>query len=293
MRDLHDFLGLRIITYYPDEVDEVALIVRNEFDIVPSLTRDHRHLMDPTRFGYASLHYVAQLSAERADLAEYRRYAEYRFELQIRSILQHAWAEIEHDLGYKTAEAIPRDFRRRFSSLASHLESADTEFVRIREELAAYNSQLVLNVLAGGTGIEIDQDSLLVFIRHSALVANLDQYIANALGGPLNRIDQRTTGLYVRELGAVGLRVIADLDSELQRREHELRAFTLTWLDGRINKSGPGEGVSLFYLFYLRVSDLDDPRKIKELLRSLYIGSEEDCEKQAHRLIALKGGGAT
>jgi ppGpp synthetase/RelA/SpoT-type nucleotidyltranferase len=56
--------------------------------------------------------------------------------------LQHAWAEIEHDLGYKTALGVPRNVRRQFSRLAGLLEIADTEFASIRDRLSSYERDL-------------------------------------------------------------------------------------------------------------------------------------------------------
>lgn len=133
---LTDILGIRVITYFPDEVDAVANLIEREFLIDTENSIDKRAALDPDRFGYLSLHYVLQLSRSRSTLPEYHGYKDIRFELQIRSILQHAWAEIEHDLGYKSEVAVPRAVRRRFSRLAGLLELADAEFLGIREELA-------------------------------------------------------------------------------------------------------------------------------------------------------------
>jgi ppGpp synthetase/RelA/SpoT-type nucleotidyltranferase len=134
--DLTDMFGVRIITYFPDEVDVVAKLIEREFVVDPENSVDKRSLLDPDRFGYLSLHYVLQLKPERAILPENRSYEDIRFELQIRSILQHAWAEIEHDIGYKSPSGVPDAVRRRFSRLAGLLELADDEFLGIRKELA-------------------------------------------------------------------------------------------------------------------------------------------------------------
>ncbi|MBG0819593.1 TIGR04141 family sporadically distributed protein [Planomonospora sp. ID91781] len=136
LNDLTDMFGVRIITYFPDEVDVVAKLIEREFAVDQENSVDKRSILDPDRFGYLSLHYVLQLKPERAALPENRSYKDIRFELQIRSILQHAWAEIEHDIGYKSSSGVPDAVRRRFSRLAGLLELADDEFLGIRNELA-------------------------------------------------------------------------------------------------------------------------------------------------------------
>jgi hypothetical protein len=64
--------------------------------------------------------------------------AEARYEIQARTVLEHAWAEIEHDLGYRSRDAVPDAVRRRLNRLAGLLELADQEFVAIRRELTDY-----------------------------------------------------------------------------------------------------------------------------------------------------------
>jgi hypothetical protein len=86
------------------------------------------------RLGYQSVHYLVRFSPARCDLPEYRRFAELVTEIQVRTILQHAWAEIEHDIQYKAVAAIPLSIRRRFTSLAGLLEIADREFQTISND---------------------------------------------------------------------------------------------------------------------------------------------------------------
>ena len=57
-------------------------------------------------------------------------------------MLDHAWAEIEHDLGYKARDTVPAAARRRLSRLAGLLEMADQEFVAIRRDLDEYAAAL-------------------------------------------------------------------------------------------------------------------------------------------------------
>jgi ppGpp synthetase/RelA/SpoT-type nucleotidyltranferase len=134
--DLTDVFGVRIITYIQGEVGEASKLIEREFTVDQRNSSDKRDLLDPDRFGYLSVHYVLQLSPERSALPENCAYKDIQFEVQIRSILQHAWAEIEHDTGYKSESEVPDVVRRRFSRLAGLLELADDEFLGIREELA-------------------------------------------------------------------------------------------------------------------------------------------------------------
>ncbi len=129
-----DLVGARVITYFSDEVDRVRDLLDAEFEVDTVNSRDVRATIDPDRFGYVSLQYVVSVSPARAALPEWRRFAGFRFEIQVRSILQHAWAEIEHDRGYHTESDVPEPIRRRWSRVAALLELADSEFVALRDD---------------------------------------------------------------------------------------------------------------------------------------------------------------
>ena len=143
--DITDLVGLRVITFYTDEVDKVAAIAKRVFDIdwQESVDKRKRHQLDS--FGYNSLHYICQLQGE-------HRIPELdglRFELQMRTALQHVWSTIEHDLGYKGAVKMPPEYRRQFSRLAGMLELADDEFSRLRTVLTEYRRQIQALVKSG------------------------------------------------------------------------------------------------------------------------------------------------
>ena len=129
-----DLVGARVITYFSDEVDRVRDLLDAEFEVDTVNSRDVRATIDPDRFGYVSLQYVVSVSPARTALPEWRRFAGFRFEIQVRSILQHAWAEIEHDRGYHTESDVPEPIRRRWSRVAALLELADSEFVALRDD---------------------------------------------------------------------------------------------------------------------------------------------------------------
>ena len=124
--DVTDLVGLRIISYFEQDVAAVARALEAVFVVDWDNSVDKSMVHDPDRFGYLGVHYVVRLASR-----EYSGGVSPRFEVQIRSILQHAWAEIEHDLGYKSRESVPREVQRRFYRLAGLLEVADEEFMAI------------------------------------------------------------------------------------------------------------------------------------------------------------------
>ena len=124
LRDIGDQIGLRVITYVRSDVAAVADVLGSQLRVL-----DDRDLGQETasegRFGYASRH--LQVAREDGVTAQ----------VQVRTVLQHAWAEFEHDIRYKgtVPEEHARDFDRRFTLAAGLLELADQEFTTIRDRL--------------------------------------------------------------------------------------------------------------------------------------------------------------
>ena len=146
--DITDLVGLRVITFYTDEVDKVAVIAKRVFDIDWQESVDKRKLHQLDSFGYNSLHYICRLKD--------KAFENIRFELQMRTALQHVWSTIEHDTGYKGEVKFPREYKRQFSRLAGMLELVDDEFSRLRIVLTDYRRQVQTLVKSG----QLDEVSL-------------------------------------------------------------------------------------------------------------------------------------
>ena len=136
--DITDLVGLRVITFYTDEVDKVAAIAKRVFDIDWQESVDKRKLHKLDSFGYNSLHYICRLKT-----------GGLRFELQMRTALQHVWSTIEHDTGYKGDVKVPDVYLRQFNRLAGMAELMDDEFSRLRTVLTEYRRQTLALVKSG------------------------------------------------------------------------------------------------------------------------------------------------
>ena len=149
LEDITDILGLRVTTFYTDDVDKVAAIAQQTFDIDWKESVDKRKVHELNSFGYSSLHYICRLPKSIIDDPDMPELNEYRFELQMRTALQHVWSTIEHDTGYKGDVKIPNEYRRQFSRLAGMLELIDDEFSRLRTELTEYRRKVQSLVTSG------------------------------------------------------------------------------------------------------------------------------------------------
>jgi putative GTP pyrophosphokinase len=164
LEQIEDLAGARVITFFPSTVKDVDRCIREEFDVVEY--RDiGASLLEAERLGYQSVHYIVKLTQQRAALVEYKRFAGLTAEIQVRTVLQHAWAEIEHDIRYKSPKAIPRDIGRRFMALAGLLEIADREFEAIQDADRLLRESARELVRQGKLGlVEITGDALQAFL---------------------------------------------------------------------------------------------------------------------------------
>ena len=167
MSQLTDLAACRVIVFFPKTIQQVENLLRAEFDVVEKV--DHAaNAVEEGRLGYLSVHFLARLKAPRASLPEYARFGETVVEIQVRTVMQHSWAEIEHDIQYKSSYAVPKELARRFVTLAGLLEIADREFQSIQDRDEELRAKANASIGAGRLqGVEVTPTSLKAYLDHN------------------------------------------------------------------------------------------------------------------------------
>ena len=162
--EIQDYIGIRIITYVNSDVDLVCQLIEKEFKIDKKNSSNKKEKLGIDKLGYLSIHYIASCKANRLSLPEYSYMKNMCFEIQVRTLLQHTWAEIEHDRNYKFSGVLPSEIKRRFNLMSGVLEFVDNEFNSIAFEIDKYKKNVQNDISLNSFDIEINTTSITEFI---------------------------------------------------------------------------------------------------------------------------------
>lgn len=270
IEQITDIIGLRIITFFEDEVDVIAKLISEEFVIDKQNSVDKR-VVEYDKFGYSSLHYVVTINAKRAKLLEYKDYKTQKMEIQIRSILQHAWAEIEHDFGYKSKTNIPDVVKRNFSRVAALLETSDLEFTKLRLKLNEYEKEIEQKISQNPIAVDINDISLESFIVNNKLVLLLDKEIARKTNTKLNNSVSDLDTSNIPKLAYLNITNINQLDTLLEQRKKDIVKFAEIFNEIPDVEGGFfSRGISIFYLCYLLIAERNNLSDIKYFVHTFW-----------------------
>jgi ppGpp synthetase/RelA/SpoT-type nucleotidyltranferase len=140
VQQITDLCGARVITHTQEQADRICEFIREHFDVDEANSLDVRTRLKYSEFGYLSVHYVVQMRGDSllGVSIPLDQIGGRKAELQVRTLLQHAWADISHDRLYKSAFSVPAKFMREGALLAAMLEGTDGKFARFVKEMDAY-----------------------------------------------------------------------------------------------------------------------------------------------------------
>ena len=144
LAEMTDLSGVRIITHTLDEVTALTDVIARKFILDLHNSEDKREKLAYKEFGYLSTHFIIQLKEAPQipgyPAAKLKRLATLKAELQLRTLAQHLWADIYHELGYKNEFQLPARWEREFARLAALLEYCDQGFEEIKNAMRTYES---------------------------------------------------------------------------------------------------------------------------------------------------------
>ena len=225
LNDIEDIAAARVITFFLRDVTAIDAMIDREFCVLERQDKSDA-LLQGGLVGYHSIHYVVRLRCNRTSLPEYAVYDGLKSEIQLRTVLQHAWAEIEHDIQYKTKEDVPRIIRQRFANLAGLLAIADREFQSVHDEEEEIRRETETSVQTG----RLDEVQI--------TAESLKMYADDKLGED-GRISQWSYDWFARLLRKLGFGELGEVDEmirefnddELSRVIHGSRQGQLSRLE--------------------------------------------------------------
>src|SRR5581483_1278018 len=134
LSQIQDQIGVRIITFYLDDVERLAKYILEYF--CPIEERDHIPESE-WEFGYFGKHFILLLPRDVVDMQWNKNFVPRVFELQIKTLFQHAWAEAGHDLGYKPGKRpLTAEQKRELAFTSAQAWGADHIFDKLFRERA-------------------------------------------------------------------------------------------------------------------------------------------------------------
>ncbi len=275
LADITDIIGLRVITFYIDDVDKVASAVERLFDIDWENSVDKRKAHEIDSFGYLSLHYICKIPD-----------SGFRMEIQMRTVLQHAWANMNHDTGYKSGVEVPRRYLRNLSRLAGMLELVDDEFSKIRAELTDYRRRVRALVASGNLDdVPLDGDSFRSFLDLDPF-GQLNKRIASVNQAEIHNVPLMPYLAVFKGIGCKTLGEVAGIIKEYSEGAYQIATYQigLTDLDILASSIGPQDLCIAYILkngggsagIKLMFDSLNGPSESNEMMAKLLLEQSSD-----------------
>ncbi|MCR5350711.1 MAG: hypothetical protein K6E20_06960 [Acholeplasmatales bacterium] len=283
IRDITDIVGGRIVTFYSDQVDKFAAKIESNFIIDWDNSIDKRKMHNIDQFGYMSLHYICTIPKEMYEDPNDPNINEFKFEIQLRSILQHTWASIHHDTGYKNDIEVPKEYLRALNRLSGLLELADDAFCNIRNGLDDYRRR-VKQVVKNGKfdDVELNGDSFNAYIENGGF-ETLNHRISTINNMEIEKVSLRE---FLKVFKSLQFKTLKDLDQFVRNYSDLAYDFAVRQFSGKdLDIITSATGPLTLSVVYILSKDMGEV-VVKILLDTIY-GKRKSNVHMAHTLTSI------
>ncbi|HUQ22272.1 MAG TPA: hypothetical protein VM049_04590 [Gaiellaceae bacterium] len=164
--------GVTIGVHNDVPVDELGDLIRREFAVVAQSSdpREARHAK-PITYGY--VHYLVSLDERRLELTEWARFAGLKARIEIKTLLQDVWENVDLDLPFYDADSYPAEVRDLLIRAAAGLAAVDELLTDADEAMRRLYAGYAAAIEAGELQIGINGVSLHAYVLTSELVGSL------------------------------------------------------------------------------------------------------------------------
>lgn len=267
IEEITDLCGIRVVLFNHDDLQKIEDIIRDEFDVDDTASVVRGENLSINEFGYVSDHYIIKVTSKRSKLPEWSRYKQFRAEVQVRTILQHAWASISHKIDYKQEKDVPKELRRRLFRVSALLELADDQFSQLISARMSLDESAQTSINQGEYNLDLNLDTLEQYIESAPEVKSLISD-AESVGFELNERDK-----FLSECIAIAtqldLKNIQEIHDLLTSVLDEARNFYEV-LMSVLRNSVPGgwTGSPSFFLSLILLYAVKDNEKAEEILKT-------------------------
>ncbi len=154
-----DCAGVRLVYLYSSDLVRIDELISGIFMVEEYVDKSKSQSAD--QFGYGAIHYIVTIGDSLLG-PRYDGLRDLSCEIQVRTVLQDAWAVVAHHLEYKREEAVPRHLRRKLHALAGSFEVADAHLEQLRNQREVYIEELYSK--ESDLQLEINRETLLSYL---------------------------------------------------------------------------------------------------------------------------------
>jgi putative GTP pyrophosphokinase len=209
LSEVTDLAGVRIVSYFSGDLARLESMIQRNFHVLEKV--DKLAGMEADKFGYMAVQFIVRLKDSYLG-ARYDELMGRKCEIQTRAVLADAWAILNHHLVYKKEKLIPQKTARKVHALAAIVETAESQFEAIRQEIEA----------ARVSAKTISADD---FLNQPVTPTTVAAFIERMFPGILPSDKEAETAFICSLLDLTSFRTLADIEAAVQRTKKAVIAL--------------------------------------------------------------------